>query len=151
MTIKVRAMETRKLGDAFRQGEISLQEVVARTLEKHSENGHMLLFVDQFEELYTLCPETDTQRRFVDQLLSAVEDEKAVISSGSEVGIKVGDVFEMQGIHGAVKGPDGTRYRIPGIKIDEIEIVAVAPGQSMGISVSGKAIEVGNTIQVRKK
>lgn len=81
----------------------------------------------------------------------AVENGKAVISAGSDVGIKVGDVFEVQGIHGAVEGPDGTRYRIPGVTIGEIEIIAVSPGQSRGISVSGKEITVGNTIQIRKK
>ncbi|MGD9100326.1 MAG: hypothetical protein PVF45_07585, partial [Anaerolineae bacterium] len=35
----------------------------------------LLLVVDQFEELYTLCPEPDARRRFLDGLLAAVEVE----------------------------------------------------------------------------
>jgi hypothetical protein len=81
----------------------------------------------------------------------AVEDKKAVISSGSDVGIKVGDLFEVKDVQGVVEGPGGIRYQIPGTMIDEIEITAVSPGRSMGVSVSGKAVEVGNTIQVRQK
>lgn len=81
----------------------------------------------------------------------AVEDGQAVISSGSDVGIKVGDVFAMQGIQGTVEGPDGTRYRIPGNIIGDIEITAVSAGRSKGISVSGKAIEAGNTIRIKRE
>jgi len=70
-------VETRKLGDALDKEELSLQEVVARSLEKLPDCDHVLLFVDQFEELYTLCTEVERQRRFVDHLLSAVEAEKS--------------------------------------------------------------------------
>ncbi|MFO7965806.1 MAG: hypothetical protein R6U50_17905 [Desulfobacterales bacterium] len=80
----------------------------------------------------------------------AVEDGKAVISSGSEVGISVGDVFEVQDVYGTIQGPDGNRYRIPGTAVDEIEIVSVSAGESRGISVLEKQIDVGNTIQVRR-
>ena len=68
-----RLVETQKLAKALSKGEISLQDVVERVLEKHSEGQHLLLFVDQFEELYTLCPDSETQRGFLDGLLTAVK------------------------------------------------------------------------------
>ena len=36
------------------------------------DNGRLLLLVDQFEEMYTLCPDREARRRFLDGLLTAV-------------------------------------------------------------------------------
>jgi hypothetical protein len=41
-------------------------------LQEHP-NSRLLLIVDQFEELYTLCGNTQEQQRFVDTLLAAVQ------------------------------------------------------------------------------
>ncbi len=40
--------------------------------------GHILLIVDQFEELFTLCRDEDERQRFIDNLLAAVEGEGAL-------------------------------------------------------------------------
>lgn len=66
-------IEVRKLADALREGEIPLYDAVERALEKNPEASRLLFVVDQFEELYTLCPEPEVQRRFIDGLLAAVE------------------------------------------------------------------------------
>ena len=63
-------VETRKLAERLMSGEVNLYRVVERILEKGSENEQLLLVIDQFEELYTLCPDVDTQQRFIDELLS---------------------------------------------------------------------------------
>ena len=68
-----RLVETQKLAQALSKGEVSLQDVVERVFEKQPARQHLLLFVDQFEELYTLCPDSETQRGFLDGLLTAVK------------------------------------------------------------------------------
>jgi len=67
-----RLVKARKLAQALGEGDIPLHDAVERVLEKGNGADRLLLLVDQFEELYTLCPEPETRRRFVDALLAAV-------------------------------------------------------------------------------
>jgi WD40 repeat protein/DNA-binding SARP family transcriptional activator len=73
LTETERLLETKKLASALQKGELDLYHVAMRALEVHSEARRLLLVVDQFEELYTLCPEQERQRRFVEALLAAVQ------------------------------------------------------------------------------
>jgi len=66
-------IETQKLAEALRRGDLSLYHVAVRALEKHPEAKRLLLVIDQFEELYTLCPDPEERRQFLDELLTAVE------------------------------------------------------------------------------
>ncbi len=71
-----RLVEAGKLAKALSNGETMLPEIVARIIEKNWQqkaDSRLLLVIDQFEELYTLCPEPDIRHRFVDQLLAAAE------------------------------------------------------------------------------
>ena len=53
----------------LRSGDISLGPVLERILEKDGKASHLLVFVDQFEELYTLCRDDEARRRFLDEIL----------------------------------------------------------------------------------
>jgi WD40 repeat protein/DNA-binding SARP family transcriptional activator len=64
-----RLIEAQKLAEAILREEITLQAVIERILEENPEIKHLLLFTDQFEELYTLCPDAGVQQRFLDVLL----------------------------------------------------------------------------------
>lgn len=66
----VQLIEIRRLAQALTQGELSLAEVLVRILEKNPSYHQVILIIDQFEELYTLCPEMNVRHRFIDQLLS---------------------------------------------------------------------------------
>jgi WD40 repeat protein/DNA-binding SARP family transcriptional activator len=61
-----------ELAATLSEGDVPLLDVVERALERSPGARRALLLVDQFEELYTLCPEPETRRRFVDVLLAAV-------------------------------------------------------------------------------
>lgn len=67
MTETDRLREVPKLADALRSCEISLDLLARRILQKHGKE-HLLMLVDQFEELFTLCPE-DYQHSFLNCLL----------------------------------------------------------------------------------
>jgi hypothetical protein len=53
-------------------GELTLEQAVGHVLEDSRGVSRLLLVVDQFEELYTLCPDPEVRRRFLDELLAAV-------------------------------------------------------------------------------
>src|SRR5271165_1942987 len=66
-----RLVEAAKLTEHLRSGTISLYDIVERILEKQSGIDRLLIVVDQFEELYTLTPDEEARRRFLDELLAA--------------------------------------------------------------------------------
>jgi WD40 repeat protein/class 3 adenylate cyclase len=65
--------ETRKLAERFAKAEVSLSQVVERIREDSPEIRQLLLVVDQFEELYTLCADAAAQQAFIDELLAVAE------------------------------------------------------------------------------
>jgi tetratricopeptide (TPR) repeat protein len=52
--------------------------LAANKLAARSNKGNILLVVDQFEELFTLCHDEDERKQFVESLLAAVADEGAL-------------------------------------------------------------------------
>lgn len=71
MTERKRLKEIGALARDFAEGSVSLRDVATRALEKQPGTDHLLLVVDQWEELYTLTQEAAARRRFVDELLEA--------------------------------------------------------------------------------
>ncbi len=65
--------ETRKLAELLVKEQISLAQVLGRILEKSPGTRQVLVVVDQFEELYTLCPDAQLQKAFIDELLKTME------------------------------------------------------------------------------
>ena len=72
-----RLIASNKLSDKLQSGQLVLSDVVKRIRSKHS-GSQLLLFIDQFEELYTLCSDENERRRFLDELLKATEGRTAV-------------------------------------------------------------------------
>jgi uncharacterized protein YjbI with pentapeptide repeats len=66
-----------KLAAYLREREITLADVVTKVLQISVSSPHpsspprFLLIADQFEELYTLCPDSETRHGFLDTLLFA--------------------------------------------------------------------------------
>ena len=67
-------LEIQRMADSLREGYLSLQQVVIRTLEIFPDEERMLLIIDQFEELYTLCPEPEVRQRFLDEILEIAQE-----------------------------------------------------------------------------
>lgn len=63
--------EINKLAKTLRLGDVALQDVVTRILEKNL-STRLLLVADQFEELYTLCRDAEERQVFLKRLLEAV-------------------------------------------------------------------------------
>lgn len=71
--------EARQLADHLRDETLSMVDVATRLREKRPEIPHILLIVDQFEELYTECTDEVLRQAFTDALLRAAEQEITVV------------------------------------------------------------------------
>jgi WD40 repeat protein/serine/threonine protein kinase len=71
-----RLVETRKLAEALQDGTLTLTSVIARIHQKQEPAGRLLLVADQFEEIYTLCPDAVVRRQFLDVILQKDENGK---------------------------------------------------------------------------
>lgn len=71
MTEADRLIETQKLAEALLQHTVSLRDITDRVLVKQPGTDRLLLIVDQWEELFTLCADDHARRCFIDQVLEA--------------------------------------------------------------------------------
>jgi signal transduction histidine kinase len=65
--------ETLNLAEQLRQGEVKLSDIVNKIIQQEKEVDHLLLIVDQFEEIYTLCKDGELRERFLDMLLQTID------------------------------------------------------------------------------
>ena len=79
--------------------------------------------------------------------ITKIEDGKFVIPSGSRTGLKLGDILEVYDSSRIIEGIGGQRFFTPGLKIGEIEIVAVTENQTVAKLVDGKEIATGSTVR----
>ena len=68
-----RLAEVGKLARHLAEGEVRLRDVTSRILAKQPGTERLLLFADQWEELYTLCPDEAIRTAFVAQLLEVAQ------------------------------------------------------------------------------
>lgn len=61
-------LQARRLAEALRTGEIPLADVLAR-IQHSAPQDQLLLIADQFEELFSICPEEGLRRAFLEVLL----------------------------------------------------------------------------------
>ncbi|MGD8856814.1 MAG: hypothetical protein PVG33_10830 [Chloroflexota bacterium] len=66
-----RLIESQKLAQAMRDGELSLYQVADLALSQRDDADRLLLVIDQFEEIFTLRPDPEDQQLFLDELLAA--------------------------------------------------------------------------------
>ena len=71
--------QARKLATYLQSGEVQLGDAIAR-IQQNYPNQRVLLIADQFEELYTLCPQEETRRQFLDCLLTCLPATLAKVS-----------------------------------------------------------------------
>lgn len=79
--------------------------------------------------------------------ITKAEEDRFTISSGSEIGLKVGDVLEVYDSSRIIKGVGGQRFFTPGLQIGEIEIVNIIQNTSEAHLISGKDIMKGSMVR----
>ena len=53
-------LECNRLADALQQQQVTLSDPVTRIVRKSAHATRLLVVIDQFEELFTLCPEAES-------------------------------------------------------------------------------------------
>jgi hypothetical protein len=79
--------------------------------------------------------------------ITKVEGEKFILPSGTRTGLKLGDILEVYDSSRIIEGVGGQRFFTPGLKIGEIEIVAITENQSQARLVDGEGIATGSTVR----
>lgn len=79
--------------------------------------------------------------------ITKADADRFSISSGSEIGLKVGDVLEVYDSSRIIEGVGGQRFITPGLKIGEVEIVTITKSTSETRQISGKDIIKGSTVR----
>jgi len=79
--------------------------------------------------------------------ITKIDGDKYLVSSGSRIGLKVGDVLEVFDSSRIIEGVGGQRFITPGLKIGEIEIVNTTEKNSEARLIEGKGIVAGSTVR----
>jgi len=94
-----RLKESQKLAESLEQGSISLQNIIQRILQKKPEYEHLLLVVDQFEEIFTLCQDEKTQEKFLNIFFSTLNLETSRSISNLSLLLTLRADFFEQALH----------------------------------------------------
>jgi Flagellar assembly protein T, C-terminal domain len=81
--------------------------------------------------------------------IKSVDAHRVMINSGEKTGIKIGDRFDVFDSSGILKGAQGQRFFIPGLKVGEIKITKVYPATAEAIVLSGHDIRPGFSIRTK--
>ena len=79
--------------------------------------------------------------------ITKTDGDKFYISSGSRIGLKVGDILEVFDSSRIIEGLAGQRFITPGLKIGEIEIVNITDKNSEARLIEGEGIVAGSTVR----
>jgi hypothetical protein len=75
--------------------------------------------------------------------------DKFTLSSGTDVGLEVGDLLEVFGTSGMIKGPAGHTYMLSGPKIGELQITEVRDTTSEAIGVQGDDLDKSSYLRLK--
>ncbi|MCS6909066.1 MAG: protein kinase [Anaerolineales bacterium] len=69
-----RVKQLQSLADSLCDGSVRLANAVKLFLRSRPDKHRLLLVIDQFEELFTVCPDPETRRAFIDVLLTGLDE-----------------------------------------------------------------------------
>jgi hypothetical protein len=82
--------------------------------------------------------------------IASIDSDKIFLNFGENIGLKIGDLFDVFDSSSIFEGLEGHRFFKPGHKTGEIKITAVYPDTAEAILVSGHDIRPGFCIQLKE-
>ena len=82
--------------------------------------------------------------------IASIDSDKIFLNFGENIGLKIGDLFDVFDNSSIFEGLEGHRFFKPGHKTGEIKITAVYPDTAEAILVSGHDIRPGFCIQLKE-
>ncbi len=81
--------------------------------------------------------------------IKSMSDDKIILASGSDVGLKSGDILEVNDNSNIINGVDGEQFYLPGHKKGEIRLIAVFSDSSEAVAVTNNGIRTGDSVQLK--
>ena len=136
-----RIAQSRQLATYLRQGNIPLGDVFAQ-IQQNFPQDRILLIADQFEELYTLCPEAETRHRFLDHLIaefqsSTAKPGKAVLVLTMRADF-LGNALSYPAFADQLRSVD---IKIRSMNREELAEVIEKPAAKLGVTFEGGLVE----------
>ena len=137
-----RIVQTRKLAKSLCDGEISLADVFAQIHQNHPTN-RVLLIVDQFEELYTLCADREIRHSFLDTLLNGFQssDSQSQFDNVLVATMRVdflGKALSYRPFADLLQNAD---IKLGPMNHDELSQVIVKPAEKLGVTFETGLVE----------
>ncbi|THI84697.1 MAG: TIR domain-containing protein [Nitrospira sp. CG24A] len=131
MNETARLIDMNKLAEAIIQRTVKLRDVVDRVLEKQPGTERLLLIVDQWEELFTLCQDEVARRCFIDNVLEAT-----AITRLSVVLTLRGDFFgrAITDYRPLSDRMQGAQVNLGPMKRDELRLAIEEPARQVGLT-----------------
>lgn len=82
--------------------------------------------------------------------IASIDSDKIILNFGENIGLKIGDLFNVFDSSSIFEGMEGQRFFKPGFKTGEIKITAVYPDTAEAILVSGHDIGPGFCVQPKE-
>jgi len=83
--------------------------------------------------------------------IASIDSDKFLLNFGKNIGLKIGDLFEVYDSSSIFEGIEGHRFFKPGSKTGEIKITVVYPDSAEAIIVSGHDIRPGSCLQPKEQ
>ncbi len=116
----------------------ALTAMAARILAGRPADAGLLLVVDQFEELFTLCADTLQRDCFVQALLAAADDEDG--RTRVVLGVRADFYADCAAWPGLVAALRDAQVLVGPMSVDEVRDVIVKPAERAGMTVEGALV-----------
>lgn len=134
-----RLIDTNKLAEALLQRTVKLRNVVDRALVKQPGTDRLLLIVDQWEELFTLCQDDAARRCFIDNLLDATATVKLSVVltlRGDFFGRAITDYRPLS------DRVQGAQVNLGPMKREELRLAIEEPARQVGLTFEAGLVDL---------
>lgn len=132
-----------QLADALQNQEIHLSDVIARLVDKYPPGNRFFLFIDQFEELYTLYPDPHRRGQFLTEILEIGKQETGSLQASASLLLALRADFVGQALtyrSFADRLQQGTVLLGP-MSVDELHAAIEKPAEKQGATFEPGLVE----------
>ncbi|MEH2205697.1 MAG: hypothetical protein V7K53_16720 [Nostoc sp.] len=131
--------QARQLAEYFANGSVPLQDVFSK-IKRNYPNHRVLLIVDQFEELYTLCADQKVRRGFLDTLLACFQSDpdNNTVLVGTMRADFLGNLLSYRPLADVLQNAD---IKLAPMNRDELSQVIEKPAGKLGITFQDGLVE----------
>jgi hypothetical protein len=128
-----RQLEEKKIAKGLREGQLDVAPFVPRMLEKTPNAQRLLLVVDQFEELYTLCRDDGEREAFIAALLKLTDADGNRASARVVLTLRADFYGEALAYRPLADALQTALLQLRPMTQDELEQAIVQPARQVGV------------------